>query len=803
MTIYDNDSIAVSQWLRDLKKASTLRIATGYVTLDGLCLLTEMVPEDVDILLLAGRELIPTDGTTIENLAELQADSDNLTRRLTILYDRIRDSLSVRYKEGLHSKIYLADSEGLVGSSNLTRSGLCAGIEFNTELTNEAQSAAVTWFDELWRDSESRTEPLVESIERSPHGVHVVSVPISDPGQLQRVSKLDTNTCRDLVHRSLPSQIAKLEAEIDIMSVNPALGQTTIGRYTPKTPAQQYLERLLVIAATDRQASRGFQERLDQITANGLPSYNPRLWKLLRKRNQDPEIPVNPTGLAWLLEWFCRDPSMEGLPSRPNELRPIDEPVLMVKPWEHQRQAIDAWRETGSCGIVEMATATGKTVVGLDAICQTARSVVSSSQRILVVCHTRALMDQWVNEIVSKLGLSTRLDVGTVIFDSGEIRVTTPQNINSTTDNEFENTSYDLLIVDEVHHYTEPDDGWGQVLTLNYDRFLGLSADTSEFNSGFPAGERLPVVFEYTQADAIDDGIIPEFEWLLHPVTLHPDEQSDHDRLSQNIAATLDNISRDPETAQIESKYDCEISSVSDVLTYVRWVDKVPDTWDHLLRLLHLRRQVIYKSQAAVEATIKLAEDYLQAGIKLIVFTMQQTTADRLARRLHPHFLVHADSHSDQASSIAEFEAAESGVLIGVKMLDEGVDVPNVDVAINTASTKTRLQLLQRQGRILRREGHHRPIFHHFVHEDEIEYYRRLESTLPTVEPNPIPVIETRLPERVGSVRLGEIYRSLSPTKQRELSQTNVDKIGEYNPEAWWLQIYLEEYSEHFDSFGS
>jgi hypothetical protein len=48
--------------------------------------------------------------------------------------------------------------------------------------------------------------------------------------------------------------------------------------------------------------------------------------------------------------------------------RKLDEPVMTTPLWEPQREALRKWHAGGDTGYVEMATATGKTVLGLAAI---------------------------------------------------------------------------------------------------------------------------------------------------------------------------------------------------------------------------------------------------------------------------------------------------------------------------------------------------------------------------------------------------------------------------------------------------
>jgi hypothetical protein len=58
---------------------------------------------------------------------------------------------------------------------------------------------------------------------------------------------------------------------------------------------------------------------------------------------------------------------------------------------------------------------------------------------------------------------------------------------------------------------------------------------------------------------------------------------------------------------------------------------------------------------------------------------------------------------------------SDHGVLIGPKLLDEGIDVPDAEVGINVTGTKTKLQFVQRMEGVLQKHGDQEPHFHHFV----------------------------------------------------------------------------------------
>jgi superfamily II DNA or RNA helicase len=71
---------------------------------------------------------------------------------------------------------------------------------------------------------------------------------------------------------------------------------------------------------------------------------------------------------------------------------------------------------------------------------------------------------------------------------------------------------------------------------------------------------------------------------------------------------------------------------------------------------------------------------------------------------------------AEREGALSWFKGVRSGALVAPRILDEGIDVKDAEVGINIASTKTRLQLIQRLGRILRKgDAPKRPEFHHFV----------------------------------------------------------------------------------------
>ncbi|WP_332449821.1 HEAT repeat domain-containing protein [Methanoculleus sp.] len=408
--------------------------------------------------------------------------------------------------------------------------------------------------------------------------------------------------------------------------------------------------------------------------------------------------------------------------------RPEDElarlaarPMLLYSLWDHQKRALSAWLEAGGRGILEMATATGKTMVGLAA----AEKLFSlhGSLRVLVLAHSRALLDQWRREAIDKLGFvgdpggSYRRPLG---YDGRfVIEFETLQKV-------YRNPgaySTDLLIVDEVHH------GAGlqfrRALDLSCRWKMGLSATVEGSERGQVLDRHLGrTVYTFTLKEARDEGVVPEFDLYVHRTFLDIAEDEEFRDLSEQIMKLLNQINaRHQRLIQVLSGHRfSRFESLADFVNLMRnsrySETSVPEEWLKLIGLVYRRRWIIHRSSPRIEQAIDLIRR-LGNQKKCVVFSMDIATCERIYRAVKgtvSAYRVHSGmDREDVRKTLAAFRNCTTGVLIAPKMLDEGIDVPDAEIGINVASARTRLQLVQRMGRILRNRPGKRPVFHHFV----------------------------------------------------------------------------------------
>src|SRR5205807_3019430 len=142
-------------------------------------------------------------------------------------------------------------------------------------------------------------------------------------------------------------------------------------------------------------------------------------------------------------------------------------PQLSLIPRPYQEEALAAWTDADSRGVVVLPTGAGKTALALMAV---ARLGV----RPLIVVPTLELLKQWADGLQRYLGLPAAA-VGRVGGGSRQVRAATVITYDSAWRRPSELKSFGLLIFDEVHHL--PSSSYRRIATASEAPFrLGLTA---------------------------------------------------------------------------------------------------------------------------------------------------------------------------------------------------------------------------------------------------------------------------------------------------------------------------------------
>jgi superfamily II DNA or RNA helicase len=90
----------------------------------------------------------------------------------------------------------------------------------------------------------------------------------------------------------------------------------------------------------------------------------------------------------------------------------------------------------------------------------------------------------------------------------------------------------------------------------------------------------------------------------------------------------------------------------------------------------------------------------------MLVFTQDNATAYEISRRFLVPAITHQTKVSERSEILARFSKGEYGAVVTSKVLNEGVDVPEANVAVVISGSGSVREHVQRLGRILRqREG--------------------------------------------------------------------------------------------------
>ncbi len=370
--------------------------------------------------------------------------------------------------------------------------------------------------------------------------------------------------------------------------------------------------------------------------------------------------------------------------------------VQLPEPRPEQNAAVAAWHSARR-GVLVMPTGTGKTEVALAIMRQTAVST-------LVVAPVRDLMYQWHRRILHGLGLDAGI-IGDNVFRVEPVSVTTYDMpwIHM----ERWGAKFALIVFDECHHLpgaVRRDAARMCAAPLR----LGLTATLQRSDGRHVDLDELigPVVYHLPLAE-VRGHTLADYDVVRIPVHLSQEEQAYYDSLSAQVRRYLAK----------RRKTDPEFTWES----LCAETGKDPEA-RRTLRAYFARKAI----EDRAEEKLRVLEDLfrLHVGSPVLVFAGSNAMARDVSRRfLIPCLL----SHCGKKERLEILDGIRDGVypaLVANQVLDEGVDVPEVKVAVVIGGSASTRQAKQRLGRILRKAGNARATLYEVVCMDTKEEER-------------------------------------------------------------------------------
>lgn len=399
-------------------------------------------------------------------------------------------------------------------------------------------------------------------------------------------------------------------------------------------------------------------------------------------------------------------PARAGAPTAGAPARAAARPAGSRQPlhlYSWQEDALAAWTRRGARGVVEAVTGTGKTMVGVAA----ALDELERRGQVLVLVPTVELQRQWLAELEPRLpegrsagrlgsGAGDTLvthDVLVAVVNSARAIDTRPIRRGG------------LLVADECHRYGSAVNRLA--LDGRFTRRLGLSATYARDDDGVAAfldpyfGG---TCFRLGYRRAVSEGITARFTVTLLGVSFAPAEQARYDELTELMRRLW---------AILVAEHGLPREPFEELLRRVALLAEGEGEGGRLARAYRqalLERRRLLAETPAKDAALALTAQAVREADRAIVFTQSIATSERACTVLRAHGLRAAAVHSllsagDRQEAFRRFASGGLDALAAPRVLDEGVDVPAADLGIVVGASRSRRQMIQRMGRVLRRKA--------------------------------------------------------------------------------------------------
>jgi superfamily II DNA or RNA helicase len=383
------------------------------------------------------------------------------------------------------------------------------------------------------------------------------------------------------------------------------------------------------------------------------------------------------------------------------------------RPRDYQIEAYKNWKANDYKGLFAMATGTGKTITALN--CLVEEYKITQSYYAIILVPSKALLDQWIDE-VKLFNFSNIIVIGggyngmknlpnyvsnfKAGFKKDCIIIST---YDSFTSYKFQKYFVNLqetftLIADEAHNM-----GASQIkktiAKLTLPKRIGLSATPKRKYD--PEGtdaicnffnDKPPFCYSFGMRRAMKEGRLTDYYYYPKIVNLDEDEKDDYVQISNELL----------------KYFDFKLGKFKDI----------PIVETLLLR----RKTIIHQARRKLPAYKEILKELDQKNKLKYVFTyvpvgqsMEDSINDNIANKFVYQYLkaalevkpslrasTYTSDTEDRKGKLRGFSEGKIDMLLAMKMLDEGVDIPRTEVGIFASSTGNPREYIQRRGRLLR-----------------------------------------------------------------------------------------------------
>ena len=365
-------------------------------------------------------------------------------------------------------------------------------------------------------------------------------------------------------------------------------------------------------------------------------------------------------------------------------------------PFEYQTEALNFWHPSKR-GIVLLPTGTGKSYLGALMIQKMQRSALIIAPTIDLINQWQTTLAEWFDGSIGLLGGGSYeiCDITVSTYDSARIHANHLGN------------RFGMIIFDECHHLPSP--AYAEMARSYIAPFrLGLTATLNEEDD-----KRL----------------------LLHELLGNVVYNKEIQQLSGEFLAPYTVKSIEVElTAKEREQYDHHRS------LYLTFRDQTPGqysqstSWEKFvmycyrtaegrkaLQSFAIQKQIAIAAQKKMEALADILIKHKQE--RILIFTNDNKTAYMISSLFLLPLITHETKAKERKQILKNFRSGAWPFLVSSRVLNEGVDVPEANIAVVVSGTSTVKEHVQRLGRILRKKEGKKATLYELITVDTGEIY--------------------------------------------------------------------------------
>lgn len=382
---------------------------------------------------------------------------------------------------------------------------------------------------------------------------------------------------------------------------------------------------------------------------------------------------------------------------------------MELRDW--QKEAVEYFFKHEMNALFSVPTGAGKTFVAIYILKKYLE--VHPRSKILIVVPKNVILQMWVEELDKNGFLWNRVGIFNGSFkEYSQITITTTKSVHK-----INQKIFDFLIADEVHNM-----GTTKLLTVldskHFSRKLGLSAtpDRSDFKH-WKIYEAFDMnVFEYSIKRALEEEVLNKFEFYDIVYELDGDEKEKYDEITMSMGSLMKSIGG-----------------------YNRFV-RLPATDKKKLALLKLigqRKDLVWNHNEKIRIVSSICKGFPNS--KIIVFSQYNSMTNKLyyylgSENLKSKVIYSTLSDKQKIKTLEDFKNNKFNILLSTKMLDEGYNLPSIDIGIILAAEGNKRQTIQRMGRVLRKKDKNSKLFQIYINDtfeakiskERSEFFRKL-----------------------------------------------------------------------------